>query len=112
ADVHRTRRKIHRDHPAVGIDEDRHLQAEGIIPSANQTARGVRKLQSRHVQVILRGRGLSAKKQAASEASPIYSVLQNMLTAFIKYNDGRISTKTDSATLSAALGDPTATFWL
>jgi magnesium transporter len=35
-----------------------------------------------------------------------------MLTAFIKFGDGRTSTATDDATLAAALRDPKATFWL
>ena len=35
-----------------------------------------------------------------------------MLTAFIKFGDGRISTDTSDENLSAALRDPAATFWL
>lgn len=35
-----------------------------------------------------------------------------MLTAFIRFGDGRIATQTDAATLSAALRDPAAVFWL
>jgi magnesium transporter len=35
-----------------------------------------------------------------------------MLTAFIKFGDGRISTETSDANLAAALRDPAATFWL
>ncbi|HWP41418.1 MAG TPA: magnesium/cobalt transporter CorA [Tepidisphaeraceae bacterium] len=35
-----------------------------------------------------------------------------MLTAFIKFGDGRISTYTDSRTLAAAVRDPKAVFWL
>src|SRR4051812_11863906 len=35
-----------------------------------------------------------------------------MLTVFIKFADGRMSTETDIATLNAALRDPGCTFWL
>ncbi len=35
-----------------------------------------------------------------------------MLTAFIKFGDGRTSTDTDEKTLAAAARDPKATFWL
>lgn len=35
-----------------------------------------------------------------------------MLTAFIKFGDGRISTDADPANLTAALRDPQAVFWL
>lgn len=35
-----------------------------------------------------------------------------MLTAFIQFGDGRISTETDEATLTAAVRDPKAVFWL
>jgi magnesium transporter len=35
-----------------------------------------------------------------------------MLTAFIQFGDGRISTETDAATLTAAVRDPKAVFWL
>ena len=35
-----------------------------------------------------------------------------MLTAYLRFGDGRISTDTDPATLAAALRDPEAVFWL
>jgi magnesium transporter len=35
-----------------------------------------------------------------------------MLTSFIKFGDGRVSTDTDEKTLAAAARDPKATFWL
>ncbi len=35
-----------------------------------------------------------------------------MLTAYIRFGDGRLSTETDLATLAAALRDPAAVFWL
>lgn len=35
-----------------------------------------------------------------------------MLTAYIRFGDGRISTDSDSASLAAALRDPGAVFWL
>lgn len=35
-----------------------------------------------------------------------------MLSAFIKFGDGRVSTETDEKTLAAALRDPKAVFWL
>lgn len=35
-----------------------------------------------------------------------------MLTSFIKFGDGRVSTETDEKTLAAAVRDPKATFWL
>ncbi len=35
-----------------------------------------------------------------------------MLTAFIRYGDGRVSTRTDNAALVEALRDPKAVFWL
>jgi magnesium transporter len=38
--------------------------------------------------------------------------LRGMLTAFIRGGDGKISTQTDPATLTAALRDPKAVFWV
>jgi magnesium transporter len=39
-------------------------------------------------------------------------IYPRMLTSFIKFGDGRLSTDTDEKTLAAAARDPKATFWL
>lgn len=35
-----------------------------------------------------------------------------MLTAFIRFGDGRLATGSDAVTLTAALRDPGAVFWI
>src|SRR5215207_6421231 len=58
----------------------------------------------------LRPLGLDAV--APTQCRPFSDTLNPMLTAFIRFGDGRISTDASHASLAAALRDARAVFWV